>query len=252
MAILRKNHERLFEAVLSSAASLKPLILNLKQNGLTLGSGIPECVAVFENKSVMEKVFACDVFDRKMPSRLRTEPSGEYDRVLGTEGFFDFIYALPSPYDPAIYAEYKFRPEIVKFRALLGSVQTFRTFAEQKRNRWLHSGEFRKLYEKTEEIVNRRDALVSRFLSAKYPNLRDAVIGKSIAVFLAENLVKDADKDALVRDFKKLRLPLIRLGREYNTAPVEKKIEIRDTILRTGIPGDPVVRRMWGFKKYPR
>ena len=32
----------------------------------------------------------------------------------------------------------------------------------------------------------------------------------------------------------------------------EENIRLRDEILRRGIPGDPVTRRMWGFKKYPR
>lgn len=252
IAILRKNHERRFQAVLSTASYLKPLILNLKRNGLTADSSLPECVSSFENETVMKKVFACDVLDRRMPSRLRTEPSGEYDRLLGTEGFFEFIYSLPAPYDSSVYADFHFRPEIVKFRELMGAVRAFCAFAEQGRNRWLHSGSFHKLYEKNEEIVKHRDALVARFRSGKYSDPRSSVLGKAIAAFLAENSLGETEMNALILEFKKLRLPLIRLGRAYNTASDEKKIEIRDTILRGGIPGDPVVRRMWGFKKYPR
>ena len=64
--------------------------------------------------------------------------------------------------------------------------------------------------------------------------------------------IQESEVEAFTRDFKKMRLPLIKLSRDYNSASDEQKIEIRDSILRQGIPGDPVVRRMWGFKKYPR
>ena len=200
----------------------------------------------------MKKVLSCDAFERKMPSRLRTEPAGEYDRVLGIEGFFEFIYALPAPYDQSVYSEFQFRPEIVKFRNLLGAIQTFRTFADQKQNEWLHSGAFQRLYESTGAVLKFRNELATKYFTANSESLRESILSKAIAIFLMNGEIKEADVEAFTRDFKKMRIPLIKLGRDYNAASDEQKIEIRDSILRQGIPGDPVVRRMWGFKKYPR
>ena len=71
-------------------------------------------------------------------------------------------------------------------------------------------------------------------------------------IFLAEGKSSEEKLEAFSHDVKNLRQPIIRLVRDYNSAVPEEKIRIRDTILKQGIPGDPVVRRMWGFKKYSR
>lgn len=252
IATLRKQQERQFDIILSIAANLRPLIRNLNEAGLSKDASMPECVSIFQNQEVMKKVFSCDAFERKMPSRLRTEPAGEYDRVLGIEGFFEFIYALPAPYDQSVYAEFQFRPEIVKFRNLLSAIQTFRTFADQKHNEWLHFGAFQRLYESTGDVLKFRNELAEKYFTANCESLRESILSKAIAIFLMGGEIKETEVESFTRDFKKMRLPLIKLGRDYNAASDEQKIEIRDSILRQGIPGDPVVRRMWGFKKYPR
>ena len=252
IATLRKTQERQFNIILSVAANLRPLIRNLNEAGLNKDTSIPECVSIFQNQEVMKKVFSCDAFERKMPSRLRTEPAGEYDRVLGIEGFFEFIYALPAPYDQSVYSEFQFRPEIVKFRNLLGTIQTFRTFADQENNEWLHSGVFQQLYKTTGNVLEIRNELATKYFTANCDSLRKSILRKAIAIFLMGGEIKETEVESFTRDFKKMRLPLVKLGRDYNTASDEQKIEIRDSILRQGIPGDPVVRRMWGFKKYPR
>ena len=251
IATLRKQQERTFDAVMRTAASVRPLIRQLEESGLTADAALPDYVRIFADREIMKKVFACDTLDRPMPSRLRTAPSGEYDRLLGID-FFEFIYALPSPYDQSIYAEYKFTPEIVRFRKLLSEIRTFRTFADRKELEWLRAGAFERLYERTGAIQAFRDKLAWDLVNAKYDLPRQTVLAKAIAIFLADEQRSEQEMDAFGREFKSMRLPLIQLGREYNTAPDEKKIVIRDQILRTGLPGDPVVRRMWGFKKYSR
>ena len=252
IATLRKRHERVFNQILDTAAGLRPLIAMLRKAGLDENAALPECVTVFRDPEVMTKVVACDALGRSMPSRLRSEPSGEYDRVLGIEGFFEFIYALPAPYDQSIYAEFQFQPEIVKFRTLLSAVRTFRAFSDQKDNEWLHAGSFLRLYDKTGEILAERDRMAKEYLGAQYSDARGRIIANAIVIFLAEGNISEERLEAFSRDLKNLRNPIIRLARDYNSAVPEEKIRIRDTILEQGIPGDPIVRRMWGFKKYSR
>ena len=187
-----------------------------------------------------------------MPSRLREQPAGEYDRVLGIEGFFEYIYALPAPFDRSVYGESRFRPEIVKFRDLLSAIRTFRTFADQKGNDVLRAGAFERLYDRTGTILKLRDELADGFASGKYAEKRQRVLGLAMEIFLRGEQVGGGRMEDFTRELKQLRLPLIKLGREYNTASDEKKITIRDSILSRGLPGDPVVRRMWGFKQYSR
>ena len=41
---------------------------------------------------------------------------------------------------------------------------------------------------------------------------------------------------------------LMRLNDENTGAAPSRQIEIRAEILNTGLPGDPIVRRMWAFR----
>ena len=252
IATLRKQHERVFAQILDTATSLRPLVDTLRRAGLEDDTALPECVTVFLDPEVMAKVWACDSLERELPSRLRSEPSGEYDRVLGIEGFFEFIYALPAPYDQSIYAEFQFQPEIVKFRTLLSAIRTFRMFADQPENEWLHAGAFRRLYDKTGEILASRDRMAEAYLGARYAEPRGKILADAVVIFLSEGQNSEERLETFAREVKELRQPIIRLVRDYNSAIPEEKIRIRDTILKQGIPGDPVVRRMWGFKKYSR
>ncbi len=252
IATLRKEQERQFATIRATAAGVQPLVRNLAGFGMLENSTVPECVSIFQDAAVMDRVFACDAFERRMPSRLRTEPAGEYDRVLGIEGFFEFIYALPAPYDQSIYAEFKFQPEIVRFRNLLSAIKTFRTFVDQPQHPWLLSGEIQLLYDKTGTVLDMRNRLAERYLSENYDSFRQTILARAIAIFLSGGEIPEKTLESFTRDVKNMRLPLIQRSREYNTADDEEKVVIRDYILQMGIPGDPVVRRMWGFKNYPR
>ena len=252
IATLRKNLEKQFNFVHSAAANLQPLTRALKEAGLENSSTLPPCAARFGDPGIMRKVFACDALERKMPSRLRTEPAGEYDRMLGIEGFFEFIYALPAPFDQSIYAEFQFRPEILKFRTLLAAIRNFRLFADQKTNDWLRAGAFERLYAGTGRILEFRDRLAAEYSRWKSDSPREKILREAIIIFLSPGEIPESNLEKFSREVKKMRTPLIRLGRDYNTAPDERRIQIRDEILRRGIPGDPVVRRMWGFKNYAR
>ncbi|MBO4631025.1 MAG: hypothetical protein J5858_03795, partial [Lentisphaeria bacterium] len=241
-----------FQFVRNVAANLRPLIRALKEAGLENGSVLPPCAARFGDPAIMRKVFACDALEHKMPSRLRTEPAGEYDRMLGIEGFFEFIYSLPAPYDQSIYAEFQFQPEIVKFRTLLAAVRNFRLFADQKTNDWLRSGAFERLYAGTGRVLEFRNRLAEKYSRQKSGSPREQILHKAVIIFLSPGEIPESELEKFSREVKKMRAPLIRLGRDYNTAADERRIQIRDEILRRGIPGDPVVRRMWGFKHYVR
>ena len=252
IATLRKNLERQFHFVRSVAANLHPLIRALKEAGMGNSSTLPLCAAQFGDPRIMRKVFACDALDRKMPSRLRTEPAGEYDRMLGIEGFFEFIYALPAPFDQSIYAEFQFQPEILKFRILLTAIRNFRLFADQKTNEWLRSGAFERLYIGTGRVLEFRSRMAEEYSKLKSGSPREKILREAILIFLSPGEIPESELEKFSREVKKMRAPLIRLGRDYNTAADERRIQIRDEILRRGIPGDPVVRRMWGFKRYVR
>ena len=75
---------------------------------------------------------------------------------------------------------------------------------------------------------------------------RQGLLANGIAIFLAgrNDLPADAP-EKYMSELKKYRAPLIRLDAEFSTAAPQRAIEIRDEILKRGLPGDPLVRKMW-------
>ncbi|MBQ9502624.1 MAG: FHA domain-containing protein [Lentisphaeria bacterium] len=252
IATLRRNQERQFEFVQGTASALRPVVRQLGECGLTADTPVPVCVAMFLDEKIMRQVFSCDALAGRMPSRLRTEPAGCYDRVLGIEGFFEYMYSLPASYDPAVYAESRFRPEIVRLREALGAAENFLRFAEQPQVRWLHAGEFRRLHAHAAELLKFPARLAKLYPPEKAADAREKLLRRAVLLFLARGAASEKEAGDFAADLKNYRMPLIKLGRTYNTAPDEEKIVIRDSILKRGLPGDPVVRRMWGFKKYSK
>ena len=114
---------------------------------------------------------------------------------------------------------------------------------EQPGHGGLLSGDLGRLYERTGEVLASRDKLTAGFASAKGGSSRERVLLKAMVLFLREERAGEGELEDFTRELKQMRMPLIKLGREYNSAPDEKKIEIRDSILRLGLPGDPVCHR---------
>ena len=51
-----------------------------------------------------------------------------------------------------------------------------------------------------------------------------------------------------MQELAQQRVELIKLNEGYTLAPPTRQIEIRNEILEKGLPGDPLVRRMWAMK----
>lgn len=250
IANLRKNLLDQSSAVSICSRQLTSFVQDLAKRGLSKDNPEVEVFSVFTDSSIMDKVFACDVLNFKMPSRNRTQPSSEYDRVLGVDPFFEFLYALPEPFNPTIYSDLAFTPEIVKFHSLLRQMEAFSMFMNRQENKWLKNGELLNFHTRIVTLLTARNELTAKFLQRK-GDARSRIIAYGIVIMIGSpDVISDQLKEDFVKEFKNLRQPIIKLNREYNNVPPEQAIDIRDSILRQGLPGDGIVRRMWSFKKY--
>ena len=76
--------------------------------------------------------------------------------------------------------------------------------------------------------------------------VRDVIWGIRIAIFLANpKTLPETAPENYMKALKKYRAPLIKLDSGFSSAEPEQAIRIRDEILQLGIPGDPLVRKMW-------
>ena len=205
----------------------------------------------FSNKENLEKILSCDSLRGKLPMRNRKMPQGVYDQMLGIEYFYEFLRALPTSYDGAALDRMQFTPECVSLKKLCEQYSNFVQFAELPENRWLLRGKLLALHDYCAEQLKMRDSLVMSLRNEKCePFSRRSIICRGLVIYFSPTteLGKEYLND-FVRDFKKHREPIALLNNAYETASPEKSLEIRNKILENGLPGDPIVRRMWATKQ---
>ena len=245
IANLRRRQNEISETLRDTARQLKFLCQALADNGITVKQTIPEHLSCFRNGKIMAEVYRCDILNRKMPSRMRKVPAGQYDRLLGLEPFYSFLYSLPMDFDPAIYEEINFPVQIFLAWKTYRKLEDFQQFFAMERNLIFCRGQLARFKGFADMLLFQRTELV-RKLTAEPMTTREGLIANGIAIMLAGK--KDIGSD-LPEKFRKAlqayRRPLIRLNSEYSTALPDRAIRIRDEILKRGIPGDPLVRSMW-------
>lgn len=205
----------------------------------------------FSDKKNLEKILSCDSLLGKLPRRNRKMPQGIYDQMLGIEYFYEFLRSLPISYDGAALDRMKFIPECVSLKKLCEQYSNFVQFAELPENRWLLRGSLLTLRDYCAEQLKMRDSLVMSLRNEKCePFSRRSIICRGLVIYFSPlpKLEKEYLND-FARDFKKYREPIAVLNNAYETASPEKSLEIRNRILETGLPGDPIVRRMWATKQ---
>lgn len=248
IATLRKKLSDTGNDLISMAKQLSFMYNELMKRGLKADYSTPDCLASFLNSGTMANVFACDTLERTMPPRSRTEPSGDYDRLLGVETFYNYMSTLPAPYDPNIFDEINFKPHILSLLNLSQQMDSFARYMNRDSSKIVKGGELNKLLTHVEDLLAKRNELVTELYS-KQGITREAILSRGIALFLApsDKMSEDAP-EVFSTDLRKFRTPLIKMSNEYSTAVPERAIQIRDEILKKGIPGDAVVRKMWSTK----
>ena len=248
LSSFRKQLEKQHTAVKTAALQLKMLTTDLIKNNFT--PTITENVfwGDLYNPEVMRKVFLCDTLQQALPTRGRNIPVGEYDRILGIELFYDFLTALPEPYRPDDGENFSFVPEIMRIKKQLNDLDSFCSYMKIKHNAWLHRGRLLQFFRRGVFILEQRERMVAQLLNNS-GELRAEIISMGMGLFLSSSSNYPSEiVEAISSKMRVLRNDLIPINREYNDATAERQIVIRNTILSKGLPGDPLVRRMWGFR----
>lgn len=242
---LRRQQSDIYENLQATTTRLDHLCKVLTQFGVTEKKEVPPQIACFFDQKVLAQVLRCDVLDKPIPSRGRTAPAGEYDRLLGIEPFYEFLYALPMELDPEIYHDTAFQIEIIKALETYKKLEDLTSFLAVPRNMIFCKGRLGEFNAFANKLLAQRSQLVKTLAETPIAT-RQGLLAHGIAIFLAgrNDLPEDAPEKYMT-ELKKYRAPLIRLDAEFSTAPPRRAIEIRDEILKRGLPGDPLVRKMW-------
>jgi len=186
--------------------------------------------------------------------RSRKEPVGAYDQLLGVEEFYTYLSAFPEPTDPAAVADLPFVSALTRAREAVQKIEAFQAFVRQPDNQWLAGSKLQAQMTRLDAILARRDSLVKVMVTkAESDSGRAGLIAGGIVARLTTaagqaQIKSTRPEEWVAAELKRVRTTLLRLNDEYSLAVPARQIEIRNEILKNGLPGDPIVRRMWAFR----
>ena len=245
IANLRRRQNETFLSLRDAATRLNLLCQALNRCEINDSREIPPHIGCFFDDKIMAELYRCDVLDKPMPSRMRTAPAGQYDRLLGMEAFYTYLYSLPAEFDPSAYDELSFKPQIILARESFQKMEELHSFLARDRNILFCRGKLAGFRSFTNSLLQRRSELVKKLSTAPL-NTREGMIANGIALFLAGSGDVPADApERYMKALKAYRKPLMLLNNEFSTASPERALQIRDEIMKRGLPGDPIVRKMW-------
>ncbi len=250
----RRELELRNEACLNHANQLRNIIATLKSHQLEPGQ-TPACIEMLSNKEIMDKVFACDSLDFPVAKWDRTASSGEYDRVLGIEIFYEYLRALPEQFDSGLLDGRSFIPELFQARTAFGYLEDFLTFAAKKemsriRNAECDDNKLSKFTIYADELLLQREELVVK-MKEQYMQQpgRKAIIAGGMALLLAHNtqMLPDDFSEEVAAKFRQLRKEILAVT--TRDATPEEAVRNKRTLLEIGLPGDPLLKQPWAERK---
>jgi hypothetical protein len=249
----RAQLEKSLAGILETARQVEALTVVFKRLGVE-PPAVPPVIASAHDHAVWEDVFTCGILKLKLPNRMRKEPVDVYDRLLSVEGFYELLYGMPEKTGEAMLEGLDFTPELVALKRMYAQFNVFLAFMQKKGNGWVVAGggPLPEMVAFCEKQLAARDALLVWLAGQgdKDAGMRTSLIGRGAALYLAPGgLFGDAVRVALAEDFKAFRARLHKLNQEFDAARPEDGIQIRDRVLAEGLPGDPVVRKMWAKRE---
>ena len=226
-------------------------LLSSFTNHISMTEALPAELAQWQNEAVLGKVLACDCLQGPYPRRSRKEPKSEYDRFLCVEYFYGFLRSQSDRQGSRSPDATPFVTVLNNTLAMFDEAVAMQAFFERPENLWLREGQLGQVAAKAKEVLQQRELLIQRLLElAKREKGRSAVIAAGIALHLADNpgaLKLDGQplKAWLAAQFNVVNQAVDRLMVEYESASLQRRVEIPKKIIEIGLPGNPSVNSMW-------
>ncbi len=249
----RQTLEKAYGNIRVKAGQLAALFAEVEKR-IGREGDFPECLRPFGDPDVLLRALGCDTLEKPLPKRSRKDPVGAYDQLLGVEEFYIYLSAFPDPVDPAMVSDLPFVSALSQSREALLKIETFQAFVRQPDNQWLADSKIKQQMLRLDAILARRANLVKVMVTkAESDSGCAGLIAGGIVARLATQpgqaqLKNMRPEEWVAAELKRLRTLLLRLNDEYTMANPARQIEIRNEILKSGLPGDPIVRRMWAFR----
>ena len=247
----RDAYQKRHEAYQQEAAVLSPMVRNLDDAGIRSGEAAALLQTIM-SKATWDKVLSFDCFKGRYPEPSRFDPNSVYDEICGIECTYANLCLLPKPPGRQTSVRMKFVPKAQKAKVLFDQLKTFMEALERPQGKPFVTGRLGEMYELSAKIMEKRSALIESLRDRRTKNLakgaaltRDRIVAGYFAEYFADS-PSYSDLRALSVAVKTLKQRMIAMNEQYEAEPdPEKQLEIRRTILASGLPGDEAVWKHW-------
>ena len=230
------------------ADTLRTMVNGLAASGVTT-NGCGAAVDAFTSASNWKKALSFDCLSNSPPSPRRNDPAGVYDDMLGIELTYESLKALPNAYNGRSTRMVGFEPKCKTALQAFEKAELFVQYLDSPGKKYLQRGAVGKYYAQCIKVAIIREKMVSVLKSMK-----GSKRCRLVAAFYAEYFTPRPDttvKNAIAAQFKSLTRDVAELNEAYRVEPdPNKQIAIRDKMLETGLPGDPIIHPKWVQKFY--
>lgn len=250
LADQRAMLELLNMQLLDNAKQLAAITETMRSMHLTQGTK-PDCLERVFSEKILKKVLSCDSFNFAIPKWNRTAPSGDYDKILGIEIFYDFLKSLPDEFDSGVLGDTMFIPDIFSAKQVFATLDVYLEFIEKDtmlmvRDNKVADNAVVRLALYAFDLQEEREAFLKKMVRTfNASDDRKAVIAGGMALLLNnDSKVVPAEFALSVSEkMKKIRKSIADITKKEVTP--EQAIRNRLLFLKTGIPGDPLIKQAW-------
>ena len=231
------------------AGTLQVLCRTLSNQQIAPGADTP-ALAVLNSKNNMDKVFACDTLDFAPVKRLRSKGEGKYDEIVGVEYMYGVLSLLRSAANPRTRYNIPFETVLERSAYQVGQIEFLLRYLQLSKlaDSTGKLGDYQKYLRSQLALRDRIIDNMHKRIAAAKAGSREYFIAHGIAYTLKKGSYDKAMLQKLGKEFADFRTRLQDMSRQYNEALPEDAIKLRDAVLKVGLPGDPVVKRMWSLR----
>ncbi|HAS83810.1 MAG TPA: hypothetical protein DCS43_14340 [Verrucomicrobia bacterium] len=165
---------------------------------------------------------------------------------MGVEALYETLRA-----GQRVPIEATWRPELYMMSASFDVLDAALREVSDDGIKWLIGGRLAEQTAQWKRLAGLRDMMTDRLLSvAPQQQGRDALLVAGMLLILSRTPESVQLEEVQLGQWVSTRLntlrnELVELNKTYSVASAEQQIEIREAVLRLGLPGDPVVKAMW-------
>ncbi len=206
-------------------------------------------LTAFQDKKKMDAVFACDTLNFAYPAKNREKAVGYYDEMVGIEYLYASLMMIKTYEDIHSRYDFSYSPVLERASYAVSIIKHFIEYAEKGAGDLLQEGKLKQYIHHLKKQLEIRDQIVAGMKTKMTaPGSREYFIAHGIIFSLDSEQYSFQKRTELYKEFAQYRTKLQKQNSEYNSALPEDAIKIREQIMKNGIPGEPVTKRMWGLR----